>query len=101
MLFQGVNMSARKTIYQYITSLYLIMFSLSIGISATNRWQPLALELFEGQAVVLKTKYLQFLNPEFSFVAPFSLLPSEIIIYERNENINYFMSQPTDYSQNS
>ena len=53
-------------------------------ISDPNRWQPLALEFFEGQSGVITEDYPEFLSPEWGFVTPFSLQASDMTIYQRN-----------------
>jgi len=53
-------------------------------ITDPNRWQPLALDFFEGQSGVIVDEYPEFLSPEWGWVTPFSLLSSDITTYQRN-----------------
>ncbi len=53
-------------------------------ISDPNRWQPLALEYFEGQSGVITDEYPEFLSPEWGYVTPFSLQASDITTHQRD-----------------
>ncbi len=57
-------------------------------ISDPNRWQPLALEFFEGQSGVVVDEYPEFLSPEWGFVTPFSLTSADMTSYQR-EGVTY------------
>jgi len=50
-----------------------------------NRWQPLALQVFIDQGGnVIIGGFPDFLSPEWGSVTPFSLLPQDLTIYQRD-----------------
>jgi hypothetical protein len=54
-------------------------------ISDPNRWQPLALDIFEDQGGnVILGGYPAFLSPEWGRATPFALQPEDLTIYHRD-----------------
>jgi len=70
--------------YQPINPPLLPDFPGNPDILDVNRWQPLALDYFVDQAGnPIPFGYPEFLSPEWGAVAPFSLTPNDLTIYNR------------------
>ncbi|MGJ8663132.1 MAG: DUF6851 domain-containing protein, partial [Marinicella sp.] len=63
-------------------------------ISDPNRWQPLALDFFEGQSGIITGEYPEFLSPEWGHVTTFSMNSDDRTIYERDGDIYPVYNDP-------
>ena len=64
------------------------------GIIDLDRWQPLHIEGFIGQAGHLAPGVPDFLSPEWGRVTPFSLSSDDLTIYKRNGNEYWVYHDP-------
>lgn len=64
------------------------------NITDPNRWQPLALEFFEGQSGVVVEEYPEFLSPEWGYVRPFSMTANDISTYQRDGHTFHVYKDP-------
>lgn len=67
----------------------------SQNINDPNRWQPLAFDFFIDQAgFEIPGGIPEFLGPEWGKVVPFSLIPEELNVYERDGNEYWVYHDP-------